>query len=614
MDLVRARRLASVALIAALSLLVSARPALAHSQLVSSSPGAGQVLAQPPTELLLVFSEALEPGYSTVDLVDGQGRTLETGIGNPDPSDSRVLIVPVPGLADGAYTVVWRVLSTADGHETSGSITFGVGDVQLVSPGQGPSDAGHSHSRSTEVQGRLLSDLGFMIAFGLAVFAWAVLRPVTRRPPVRIARMQAVALVASGFGAILLALLGATTSDVDPAAFLIQTRTGQLLLGRVAVSMVGCLAVLGLARAGRPSPAIAVGAGSGLAGLTLMTLSGHISAYGNVASLSVMVLHLAAASIWVAGVIALADLAVIRVRHATVVFRELVPRFSALAVVSILLAAVTGFYSAWTQVRDVAAINSSYGAALGFKLLLAAAALGLGALNFLDRGRGRRWLGGLPRRLGVEALLAVGVVIAAGYLASDAPPAQSLPTKIATATGRAATNGLTLSIQPARPGPNRFLVEVPAPIAQAGSVELELQRLDRDIGVSTLSLHPALESGAGGGRAVRFIADGGQLAPNSRWDVTAVVRASDGREVARGRFVFGLDRSTLVEGRESPPIDPGPAVALGLIVLALLGGTYAVAGGTLPLTDPGTGRLAVIGGAAAGGLVGLLILAIGPRL
>ena len=62
---------------------------VAHSQLVSSSPGAGETVAVAPTEIRLVFSEPIEPRYTSLDLLDPVGRAILVGAGAPDPADPR---------------------------------------------------------------------------------------------------------------------------------------------------------------------------------------------------------------------------------------------------------------------------------------------------------------------------------------------------------------------------------------------------------------------------------------------------------------------------------------------------------------------------------------------
>src|SRR5436190_264076 len=135
------------AVVAALAVIL-AGPALAgpassvsaHSQLVSSSPGAGEVLPSPPTEFRLVFSEPLEPRYSSLDLLDPVGKTLLLQIGSVDAADDHVLVAPAPaGIANGSYTINWRAVSASDGHATNGFITFGIGAGS--SGGQGTVDA-----------------------------------------------------------------------------------------------------------------------------------------------------------------------------------------------------------------------------------------------------------------------------------------------------------------------------------------------------------------------------------------------------------------------------------------------------------------------------------------
>ncbi len=50
-----------IGIVAALLGLVSAAPALAHDQLVGSSPGDGEVLQRPPGEVALTFTSDVFP-------------------------------------------------------------------------------------------------------------------------------------------------------------------------------------------------------------------------------------------------------------------------------------------------------------------------------------------------------------------------------------------------------------------------------------------------------------------------------------------------------------------------------------------------------------------------
>ena len=146
----------------------AAQVALAHSQLLSSTPGSGEIVATSPAELRLVFSEPLDPRFSTADVLNGAGQPVVDHAGSPDPTDATVLVVPLPLLANGAYTVNWRALSAADGHATSGFISFGVGSVDPSRVADDPGgQAGTLHgghdlgSTLLEVQARTVADLGF---------------------------------------------------------------------------------------------------------------------------------------------------------------------------------------------------------------------------------------------------------------------------------------------------------------------------------------------------------------------------------------------------------------------------------------------------------------------
>ena len=173
--------------------IASQGPAVAaHSQLVTSVPGAGVVLKDAPTELRLVFSEPLEDDFTSLELLDFWGATI-----NLDPhvsaADRRVLLASLPSLEDGAYTVNWTAFSAADGHVTAGFVAFEIGDPVFASPGHfdhsglggleglpesGSIHAGHTSADATiENLSRGVADAGFMLAFGLFVIGALVVLP-----------------------------------------------------------------------------------------------------------------------------------------------------------------------------------------------------------------------------------------------------------------------------------------------------------------------------------------------------------------------------------------------------------------------------------------------------
>lgn len=110
----------------ALSVALAPTVALAHAMLEHAEPEVGARLAAPPTQLVLHFSEALEPAFSRVAVADGAGASVTAGPASAAPDDGRVLRVPLKALAHGDYTVTWSVVST-DTHRTEGRFAFHVG-------------------------------------------------------------------------------------------------------------------------------------------------------------------------------------------------------------------------------------------------------------------------------------------------------------------------------------------------------------------------------------------------------------------------------------------------------------------------------------------------------
>ncbi len=629
-----------------LLLCISAAPARAHSQLVSSSPGAAAVLDAAPAEIRLVFSEPVEPRFTGLRITDGEGREVPVSAGATDAADGHVWVVPLPSpLPEGVYTVAWHAMSAADGHSTAGFFTFGVG-TQVLRPGAasgtGPGGlhAGHDILPAVvEVAGRAAGYLGPMLALGLAIFALVVLRPVLTVPVVGRSRAgryrrgsleaartsrtlggdpwgmlvtaQGGALLVGALGGVVLGLVAAGGPGADVVAYLAGTRSGLLVSARCAVAVAGAVTIYALRRAGRTAPAAAAGGIAGLAGLLLLVEGGHAAALASPAPVGVMAVHLGAVSVWLAGVVALAWLALAGERRE--VLRATVPRFSALALVSVALIGLTGVVAAWAETRELLPFGTPYGVALAVKMILFAVALGLGAWNFLDGGRGRPTPVHLQRRLLAEAAVAATVLLAAGNLASGSPPVQERAVEIARAPSTApATLEIGLDLLPGRPGLNRFGVVLPGGIDDGRTVVLLLQRLDENVGESRIELRRAYGAAA---IAVLpgalFIADGGLLPPGSQWEASAVVLGADGTEVTRQRFTYTMGPQGLTKGQAAGPIDPVSVIAFALLVMALIAVSFAIGGGGLPRADRAASRAALLVGGTAAGVLALVLMVAG---
>ena len=94
-----------------LLMLLAASPALAHAQLKSSDPVAGSQVKS-PSMIKLLFSEPLEPAFSSAALMDDAGKPM------PVPRSvggSTITLLPL-ALKPGKYKVTWHAV----GHDTHG--------------------------------------------------------------------------------------------------------------------------------------------------------------------------------------------------------------------------------------------------------------------------------------------------------------------------------------------------------------------------------------------------------------------------------------------------------------------------------------------------------------
>lgn len=170
-----------VALVA-LALTGVASPAFAHDELLGAEPAPDTVVAALPAEIVLTFSGVLldEPGATEVVVRDA-ARTSLTG-GDP-VLDGTKLTQPLTGSADGAVTVIWRVVSS-DGHPVSGEYAFTVGDgaAPAPSPTADATDAPDASAAVSDGMRAVWIVLGVVaVALGGALLAVLVARARGRR-------------------------------------------------------------------------------------------------------------------------------------------------------------------------------------------------------------------------------------------------------------------------------------------------------------------------------------------------------------------------------------------------------------------------------------------------
>ena len=119
-----------VGAVMAMAMGVPVDPALAHALLVKAEPPRRAVLAKAPTQVRLWFNEEIESAYSSLVVLDAEKHPVSEVTFQLAPDDQKSIVLPLPELAPGKYSVKFRVLSV-DGHVVESSFDFTVkGKVQ----------------------------------------------------------------------------------------------------------------------------------------------------------------------------------------------------------------------------------------------------------------------------------------------------------------------------------------------------------------------------------------------------------------------------------------------------------------------------------------------------
>lgn len=381
------------------------RPAAieAHAGLVRSEPAAGAVLATPPGEVALWFSEPVVPGLTEVTVLDAGGAGRGRGELAFDSSDRTAVRLAVDELVEGVYTVVWRSVSSVDGHAVSGQFSFAVGEASGALPraeerAQGSGAAGAA--------ARWLASAPALAAFGL------LLMGVLGLPEIDVVgRLQRWAL-----GLLPLALLGAGALLVVQLSGTggLEGR-GDTLTSRWAARTVALGAAFALLFATRRAPALAVLV------LALAATSGASHAAASNAAVPATLADLAhrlAAGAWLGGLLGVAlSWRAARDRVA------LVRAFTGVATVVVGGLLAFGVVSALAEVGSWAALRTPYGTVLLLKVGVSAAVLALAAVNrwwLTPRlaGAGERWL---LRLVAIEGVLLLALIAGGARLATSSP-------------------------------------------------------------------------------------------------------------------------------------------------------------------------------------------------
>ncbi len=467
-------------------------PVSAHALLLSSNPAPNAVLATSPAQVELFFSEPVAQGLSSLIVFDQHGLQADQQDMRVDPSNPERMTVSLPALETGVYTVSWKTVSAADGHQTEGAFTFSVGT------GAAPTTAPVQQSSSASLPGSALFSKWLLLA-ALALIAgrlpflkliWqpslksdaADLPATTLQPPVW-DRLTLIGLAGAVVAIILGLLAQAGQANGTELALpwspmmvtlLSTTRLGLIWLARLALVLLATWFALGRPVAWK----VWLGYATALMLMLSVSLTSHAATEAQPA-LPVIDdwIHILGMTVWLGGLPYLSTglhaLVKLEPRLRTRLTSISMGRFSGMALVTVGIIGITGLFSASLRVGTLQALLTSiYGHALLFKQIFVAALLALAGINlvFISPRLKRSRIEGednssLVNRFGkmvlIEAVLGALLLMAVSLLTYLPPARINPPSQGLHASAKVDDLKMDLTIAPGEVGQNVFQLTLP---------------------------------------------------------------------------------------------------------------------------------------------------------
>jgi copper transport protein len=572
-------------LLACLAALCSAPAALAHAQLVGTSPQSGATVQRQPSAVIFEFNEAVGGTLGAVRVYDASGAEVDDlHVGHPDGHARWMGVGLKRRLPDGTYTATYRVIS-ADTHVVYGGLVFNVGHAgakpKVTVPGLiARGETGHVTKVAFGVA-RALDYLSIALMLGGLAFLFGAWQPalsaVTGEEAAwqdaadafagRLLRLLCAAVVLGVVASVLGFLLqGASAAGVSLWTSLkgvvlqstLESRFGTVWALRALdwLALGGLL--LGASAMRRPvartpqgvAPPRAVIGLLGLGGAYVAVtpaLAGHASIESPVGVFFASdVLHVLAASVWVGGIACLLLALPAATRELEGVDRgrlllATLARFSPLALGAVVAIALTGAVQAYIDVRSLhGLLHSTYGALILVKvgLLVALVALGwvnrervMPALERLVEARRTPGAAGVLARRTMRGELALMICVfgVTAALISYTPPIDAASGPFSTSASLGAAQ-LEMTVEPATVGANTahlYLID-----AQTGAPFTETKELTATASLPAKHIGPlplkATRAGPG-----HYILDSAVLSPGGTWDIQITDRVSEFEEHSR---------------------------------------------------------------------------------
>lgn len=309
--------------------------ASAHAVLKQATPVQGSQLDESPDRITLTFNETLSEHLYRLKVFN-QDMQLVTQQKPQLTKQKHRIVLDIPELSEGVYTVSYKVIS-ADGHPVSGLYTFSVGKVAEQASALNAANnillTGHSHSIFVFIV-RIAYLLSLLFLTGWVL--WTAIRPRTelqhddRYRQVTKSLKIIYLLMLLGYGFVVLTNLISNLGDHSFISLFTQSMVGSSWLVSLFLIVIGFW-LLGRSRIIDLCWVFII--------LLAEAINGHAFAFApHVLTLLFDFLHLAAAALWVGGLVYIISLR----KKQPALIRDFIPTFSKIALASIVVLIVTG--------------------------------------------------------------------------------------------------------------------------------------------------------------------------------------------------------------------------------------------------------------------------------
>ncbi|TLX85034.1 MAG: hypothetical protein E6K98_01250 [Thaumarchaeota archaeon] len=379
----------------------------AHAYIDHSDPASSQSLNTAPSKIDIYFNDAIDIKYSQVRILDLNGKEVQGQNLHYITNDQKGISISVePGLPNGIYTVLAKVLDQTDGHVTSNTFFFGVGQTvpQNVTSSQGLNN--YEVVSLPEAIARFPAILGQVMVTGAVSATLWLWSPISRISRLKDSTLEARTKIDSAMvrwitiGSNILLVSGVAMITVQAYSInagildAISTKFGNTWILRMVLSSALFALSFVMYHKMKSSPKVLSKKylltlfGLSFAVLATTSLISHGAATGQIIPLLIDFFHNVFASLWIGGVIYIALVVMPYLKQITnsnlglSVISILIPRFSTLVITVLGAVVITGPFLLYVLEGNLAlTLASFYGKILIIKLSLAAVMISFGAYN-----------------------------------------------------------------------------------------------------------------------------------------------------------------------------------------------------------------------------------------